>query len=149
MGRSQTTTTTPAGSEFSVTKSFTSSAIPNNTQTGGAVTGASTGALIIKKITVNTNATGWAGPTNIEFSVDNVNGVTGVAAPIMLEVIASFGANLTSSSKDATSNTLPMVLETGKKIFIHGDDGAGTGAGTGSINITFQRVDNGASIAAA
>lgn len=149
MGRSITTTSTPAGSEFAITKTFVSSGIPNNTQTGGAVTGASTGSLLIKEITVNTDSTGWAAPTNIEFSVDNTDGVTGAAAPIMLEVIASFGANKTTSSKDATSTTLPMVLESGKKIYIHGDDAAGTGAGTGDITILFQRVDNGATIAAA
>ena len=150
MGRAHTTTTTPIGSEFSITKTFTSSAIPNNTQTGGAITAASSGVLLIKEITVNTDGTGFAGPTNIEFSVDNTNGQTGAAAPIVLEVIASFGVNKTMvATKDATSHTLPIVLETGKKIFIHGDDAGGTGAGTGDITIVFQRIDNGSSIAAA
>jgi len=138
------------GTRFAVTSSVTSSGIPNNTQTGGAITGAATGALLLEEITVSTDSTGLAGPTNIEFSTDNDNGVTGAGAPLAVEVIASFGANKTMvATKDATSHTLPMVIEQGKKLYIHGDDGAGTGSGVAEVTMVFQRIDAGATIAAA
>ena len=111
-----------------------SSGIPNNTQTGGTICTAS-GDVIIEDITYNMDDTGFAAPTNIEISTNNVAGETGAAAPILLEAIAAFGANETGSKKDATTHTLPMVLESGKSLFIHGDDGAGTGAGEGNITI--------------
>lgn len=133
------------GTEFAVTSLVTSSAIPNNTQTL-ALTNASTGVLLIKEITINTDATGLANPTNIEISTDNAKGVTGAGGPIAVEVIGSFGANATVVvTKDATSHTLPYVLETGKIIYIHGDDNVGTGAGTADVTIVFQRLTDGAS----
>jgi hypothetical protein len=114
-----------------VTKSaITSSSIPNNTQTAGAITGAASGGLWLEDIIVQCDATGWAAPTNIEFTTDNAKGPTGAAAPICLEVIGSFGANShTECIADGTSTELPYYLETGKKVFIHGDNAAGTGGG--------------------
>lgn len=135
-----------SGTQFTVRSDVTSSQIPNNTQTGGAITGAASGQLLILDILLNTDSTGLAGPTNIEFSVDNTNGATGAAAPIFLEAVSALGANATESKKDATSHTLPMLLESGAKLYIHGDDAAGTGAGVANITILCQRVDLGASL---
>ena len=120
-----------------------SSGIPNNTQTGGTICTAS-GDIIIEDIIFSMDDTGFAAPTNIEISTDNVVGETGAAAPILIGAIAAFGANETISKKDATSHTLPMVLESGKSLFIHGDDGAGTGSGEGSITICGRPASVGA-----
>lgn len=125
-----------------------SSGIPNNTQTGGAITGAASGDLILEDIIFQTDGTGLAAPTNIEISCDNANGKTGAGAPIVLEPIASFGANLTVSKKD-TTHSLPMILESGKKLYIHGDDAAGTGTGEVNIYMIFRSLTAGASISGA
>jgi hypothetical protein len=138
---------TNSGTQLLVTSTVVSSSIPNNTQTAGAITGAASGTLLLKEICINTNATGIVNPTNLEFSVDNVNGKTGAGSPIYLEAVAALGANATNSSKDATSTTLPMQIESGKKIYIHGDDGAGTGAGTANITFVFERISDAATIA--
>jgi len=137
------------GTKLVITSAVTSSSIPNNTQTGGAITGAADGPLILEEITVNTDGTGLAAPTNIEFSVDNANGSNSAAKPIGVEVIASFGANLTIRSADFTSHLLPILLEDGKKVYIHGDDAAGTGAGVAQVTMVFRRAADGATIAAA
>ena len=137
------------GSVIVVESIVESNDIPNNTQTAGAITGASSGVLILEDILVNTDATGWAGPTNIEFSVDNTNGDTGAADPIVLEAIGGFPAAISWEKSDATSHSLPLKLETGKKVYVHGDDGAGTGAGKGYITLVFRRVTSNATIAGA
>jgi hypothetical protein len=54
-----------------------------------------------------------------------------------------------NAEDDATAHSLPMYLETGKKIYIHGDDGVGTGAGEATVTMVFRRVTDGATIAAA
>lgn len=137
------------GTYFSTTSVVESNDIPDNNQVGGAITGAASGTLLLTDIIVNTDATGWATPTNIEFSTDNAFGNTGADLPVFVEVIASFGTNLTVSKKDATSHTLPVIIESGKKVFIHGDDAAGTGAGYGKVTLVFQRLTAGATITAA
>lgn len=137
-----------SGTYLLVQSDVTSSSIPNNTQTAGAITGASSGTLLLIDIYVNTDSTGLATPTNIEFTVDNANGLTGAAAPIALESIAGLGASKCwNATTDATSHNLPLYLETGKKVFIHGDDAAGTGAGHAYITLLFQRISDSATIA--
>ncbi len=141
---------TLAGSLFTITETVTSSGIPNNAQTLAVTSASSGGDLLIEEITVNTDGTGLAAPTNIEFSTDNAKGVTGADGPIAVEIIGSFGVNATVVvKKDATSHTLPYVLESGKTIFIHGDDGVGTGGGTADVTIVFRRLAAGATITAA
>jgi len=139
-----------SGSYIVVTSSVTSSQIPNNTQTAGAITGASSGGLVLIDIYANTDSTGLAGPTNFEISCDNAAGQTGAAAPLVLEAAGGLGADTSwAASSDATTEYLPVYLETGKKLYIHGDDAAGTGAGVVTITMVFQRVTNSATIAGA
>lgn len=141
---------TEAGTQFTIVKTFTSSSIPNNTQTGGALTTASSGTLILRNLILQTNSTGLAGPTNIEISTDNAKGLTGAAAPNILKAVSGLGANKTVvCGFDASGETLPLYLEDGKKLYIDGDDAAGTGAGTVDVIMTFERVSDGATIAAA
>ena len=135
------------GTLLPIVVTVVSSSIPNNTQTGGAITGAASGNLILEEILINTDATGVVNPTNLEFSTDNVSGNTGAGDPIALEAVAALGANVSESKKDFTSHSLPMLLESGKKVFIHGDDAAGTGAGVATITLMFRRAADGATIA--
>ena len=139
-----------SGEYLMVTSSVTSSSIPNNTQVAGAITGASSGGLVLVNVFINTDAMGLANPTNIEFSVDNAAGKTGAAAPIILEATAGLGANVSwNAEEDSTTDYLPVYLEPGKIVYIHGDDNAGTGAGVATITMLFQRVTDGATIAGA
>jgi hypothetical protein len=137
-----------AGSRFTVVSAVTSSSIPNGTITGGAITAASTtGILVLRSIVAQCDGTGWAGSgvTNFEFATDNVKGKTGAAAPLISVVKATFGATTTYS----TGATDPLaVLETGKKIYVLGDAGAGTGAGICNVYLTFERGVDGATITA-
>lgn len=134
---------------FVTVSAVTSSSIPNNTQTAGAITGAAAGALWIEEVVFQCDGTGFAAPTNIELSTDNAKGPTGAGAPIFLEVIGSFGANARVGIEDATSEEFPYYLETGKKVFIHGDDGAGTGAGVCDVIMKWTPETAGATIAGA
>jgi len=145
----QTALEQPIGSVFYTVSTVTSSYVPNNTQTAAAITGAASGSLILEDIVIQTNGTGLVGPTNFEISTDNVYGKTGVDSPIWVEATASLGANVTSRLTDATSHLIPLPLENGKKLFFHGDDGVGTGAGVAYIYCKWRRRTAGATIAAA
>ena len=138
---------TGIGSVVAIQSNVTSSSIPNNAQTG-PITVASTGVWILEEIITETDAVGWAAPANIEFSTDNAFGLTGAAAPIGLEAMAAFAANLTNSSKDWTTSALPCTIEAGSVIYIHGDTLAGTGTGDGNVTMILRRVTAGATIAA-
>lgn len=140
---------TEAGSLAFATSTVTSSQIPNDTQTGGAITAAADGDVIIENILINTDGTGFAGPTNLQISTDNANGATGAGSPVFEDAISSLGANVSVSGKDAGTLLLPYRLEDGKKLFIHGDDAAGTGAGVGVITIVYRRVADGATLTGA
>lgn len=139
-----------AGTTFTVVKSFTSSSIPNNTQTGGALTGASSGTLVLEQIILQTDGTGVAGPTNVEISTDNTKGLTGAGGPSALVAVSGLGANKTIVvGYGAANENLPLYLESGKKLYIHGDDAAGTGAGVVDVIMIYRRVSDNATIAAA
>ncbi|MCP4149817.1 MAG: hypothetical protein GY757_18880 [bacterium] len=140
----------PSGSEFAITSTVVSSGIPNNTQTGGAITGASSGGLVLVEVLASMDATGLAAPTNVEITVDNTNGPTGAGSPICLDIIAEYGANEAwVCTEDAAAEYLPLYIETGSKVYIHGDDAAGTGAGEATITMIFRRVTDDATVAGA
>jgi hypothetical protein len=136
---------TSAGTELVVYNSVRSCNIPNNTQTVGFVT-EGTGRLIVKEISWQCDPTGFAGPTNIEMSVDNVNGAPiGVDDPFYEGTVVNWGASGTGHS---AITSYAFTLEPGKKLYIHGSDAVGTGAGLCDVVLRFQRVTDGASIAA-
>jgi len=126
-----------------ITKSsITSSAIPNNTQTSGDITGAAGCGMWLEELIVQCDATGWATPTNIEFTTDNTKGLTGAAAPFVLEAVGTFGAQgVFQAEEDGDTSELPLYLESGKKIFIHGDNNAGTGAGVCDVIMRWDVED--------
>ena len=138
----------PVGSKFIVVVDVNSSLLPNGTQSAAAITTTSSGALVLEDISISTDSTGFAGPTNIEFTCDNTYGLTGANGILLLEAVAGLGANLCWTSDEATTEELPFHLESGKKIFLHGDSGAGTGDKIQKVILYFRRVDAGATIAA-
>lgn len=142
------TATQKSGTYIVVTSAVTSSSIPNNTQSAGAVTGAAVGTLLLIEVYGNTGATtGLEGPTNFEMSVDNVAGLTGADAPIWTEAEAGLDNDIVwQATADATTSHLPIQLESGKKVYIHGDNGVGTGGGTCNFTLVFQRITDGAHI---
>lgn len=139
----------PIGSQFALSIAVTSSAIPNNTQTAGAITDAASAAMLIEDIIFETDNTGVAGPTNLELTTDNAKGLTGAAAPNILQAVSGLGANKSVVARvTSTTKVLPFVLESGKKLYLDGDDGAGTGAGVLRITLVGRRLAAGASLAA-
>lgn len=138
----------PIGSQFAVSINVTSSAIPNNTQTSADFCVAS-GNVMVEDIILETDATGIAGPTNIEISTDNAKGLTGAGAPSILQAVSALGANKTVVCRvTSTTKAIPLVLETGKKLFIHGDDLGGSGAGVTRITLVCRRLSAEGSIVA-
>lgn len=133
-----------SGESFVVTVSVTSSSIPNNTQTGGAITGGCLGYVLVEDIIIQTDATGLAAPTNIQISCDNTNGLTGATTILYEDAIADLGANKTVIV--SATGTFPMVLEPSSKLYIHGDDAAGTGAGVAYMYIKCRRVIDGSNL---
>lgn len=129
-----------AGTQFVIQSTVVSSSIPNNTQTGGAITGAASGVVVVEQMIFETGTTGVAAPTNIEISTDNVSGLTGAAAPHILQAVSGLGANKTIVGTSVSGAKLPFTLESGKKVYIDGDDAAGTGAGVLRITMICRRV---------
>ena len=107
--------------------------IPNNSQAAGGLLATATGGhVIIDEIIISKDVTALTGPTNIRLSTDNVYGDTGAADPVAAIAVAS----VTAATRIAALGTvvwttlkLPFVLESGKKLYIDGDNSAGTSAG--------------------
>lgn len=116
--------------------------IPNNSQAAAGLLATADGDVMIEEIIIQRGATSFAGPTNYEFSTNNANGLTGVAAPIGVALLAKFAANVTSIlSLDGTTKQLPFVLEDGKKLYIHGDDAATSAGGTTDFYIKYRSIN--------
>jgi hypothetical protein len=123
--------------------------VPNNAQAAaGLLATATGGAVLITDIIVQRGATNFAGATNYEFTTDNVNGLTGAAAPNVVMIAAKFAANKTSvASLDGTTKQVPFVLESGKKLYIHGDDGATSAGVATDFYILYKGLAAGAVLA--
>ena len=122
--------------------------IPNNSQAAaGLLATASAGDILIEEIIWQRGATNFEGPTNYEFTTDNVAGLTGVDAPQGVALLVKFNAAKTSIlSIDGATKQLPFVLESGKKLYIHGDDAATSAGGTTNFYIKYKRLAAGASL---
>lgn len=116
--------------------------ITNNTQVAaGLLATAVAGDCLIEEIGWNRGATNFTGPTNLEFTTDNVSGATGVDSPIGVAVLAKFNANTTNVlSIDGTTKQLPFILESGKKLYIHGDNAAVGAGGSTDLYIKYKRM---------
>ena len=122
--------------------------IPNNAQeAAGLLATATGGAVLIEEIIWQRGADNLVGPTNYGFSTDNTNGLTGAAAPNGVAVLAKFNANLTGIlSIDGTTKQIPFVLESGKKLYIHGDDAATSAGVATDFYIKYRRLTAAASL---
>lgn len=135
-----------AGTLVAITGTFNDNTLTNNTQVVTLAT--ATGNLYIEEIIIEKDATLLAGPTNVEVSVDNVYGNTGVNDPVVAIATASLGAQtIVRGTAAAVTALVPFVLEDTKKIFAHGSDAAGTSAGAIRFTIIARRLAAGASIA--
>lgn len=141
-----------SGQSLVITKTITSSDIPDDGGGGPLdepLTGAASGSLVLEEIIMQTDGTGLVNPTTIQVVCDNAKGLTGATVPLWDEATANLGANATINNALADVNNLPIVLESTKKLYINGDDGAGTGGGTVDVTMIFRRITAGATIAAA
>jgi hypothetical protein len=139
---------TSAGTELVVYNAVRSCNVANNVQTSG-LTGASTGRVLLLDVSWQCDVTGFAGPTNIEMSTDNVNGSTiGEDDPIYTAGTANWGVSGVGGFDTYADLSYRLTLEPGKKLYIHGSDAVWTGAGLCDVVLRFQRVTDGASIAA-
>lgn len=122
--------------------------IPNNSQAaGGLLATASGGDILIEDIIWQRAATNFTGPTNYRFSTDNVAGLTGKTAPQGVAILAKFNAAKTGIlSLDGTTKQLPFVLESGKKLYIDGDDAATAAGGSTNFYIKYRRFINGTNL---
>ena len=120
--------------------------ITNNTQVAAGLLATASGDVLIEEITVQRGATNFTGPTNLEFTVDNAAGLTGVDAPVGDMLLAKFNANVTSvlSLDGNNAKQLPFVLEDTKKLYIHGDDAAVGAGGTTDFYIKYRGIGSSA-----
>jgi hypothetical protein len=123
--------------------------IPNNSQAAAGLLATATGGdIFVEEIIWQRGADNFVGPTNYEFSTDNVDGLTGAAAPNGVAILAKFNAATTGIlSIDGTTKQLPFVLESTKKLYIHGDDAATSAGGTTNFYIKYKRLSAGAYLA--
>lgn len=123
--------------------------VPNNVQAAAGLLATATGGdVLIEAIIWQRGATNFVGPTNYEFSTDNIAGLTGAAAPNGVALLAKFNANKTGIlSIDGATKQIPFVLESGKKLYIHGDDAATSAGGTTNFYIKYRRLAAGAYLA--
>ena len=122
--------------------------IPNNSQAAaGLLATANGGDILIEEIIWQRGATSFTTATNYEFTTDNVAGLTGVDAPVGVALSAKFAANNTGIlSIDGTTKQLPFVLESTKKLYIHGDDNVTGAGGTTDFYIKYKRLAAGAAL---
>ena len=122
--------------------------LPNNTQAaGGLLATATGGAVLIEEITLAKDATSLTGPTNVEISSNNAYGLTGVGAPHALKAITLLqnNENIACTGSDGTP-LVPFVLESGKALYIHGSDSAGTSAGNYQFAVKGKALTDGATL---
>jgi len=123
--------------------------IPNNSQAAGGLLATATGGdCLIEEIVWQRGATAFTVATNLEFSTDNTNGLTGAAAPNVVALLAKFAANNTGiASIDGSTKQLPFVLESTKKLYIHGDDAAPGAGGATDFYIKYRPLTSAGSLA--
>jgi hypothetical protein len=116
--------------------------LTNNTQVAaGLLATATNGDVFIEEICWNRAADNFVGPNNLEFTTDNTAGLTGVDLPVGVAALAKFNAATTNIlSLDGTTKQLPFILESGKKLYIHGDDAAVSAGGSTTFTIKYKRM---------
>ena len=121
-------------------------AVPNNSQAaGGLVATATGGACWVEEVVVEKDSTAFAGPTNLELSSDNTYGPTGAADLHASNIITALGGNgRVKMSAGGVVAKLPFVLGSGKKLYVHGDDAAGTSAGNLQVTVIGRALAAGA-----
>jgi len=121
--------------------------LTNNTQVAAGLLATASGHVLVEQVYIAVDGTGAAGPANFELSTDCAWGPTGVDDPVAAEATASLGANVTVLATAASVTPLvPFVLENAKKLYIHGSNGAGSGAGNLAIVVSGRGLGSGAKL---
>lgn len=135
---------TGAGTTFWISKTLISSNIV--TATPPDITGVSSGGdLAIRDLIIQSDATGLAGMTALTVATNNVKGVL----IFFQTAITALGANGTVDMANASVTKIHTILESGKKLTANRTVADGTGAGTITVYVRFERLTAGATIAAA
>ncbi len=145
-----------AGSSFWKTFILTSSSILNSAATD--LTSVASGDLIVEKVILTTDATGLAGGTNFEISVNGeaygidkpiVEAVSNLGASALRKSGYAIAADTTNDNHITVTNGIPFVLQAGDKLQ-YGSSGADcTGAGKILVAIKFVRVSDNADLVSA
>jgi len=128
---------------------FADTALANNVQgAGGVIATATGGSVVIEEVVVVKDTVALTGPTNVEITADGgAYGPNGADDPIMVITAASLGVRDVRSSEEATTELVPCVLLTGGKLYIHGDDAAGTSGGNIMVLVFGRALSAGATLA--
>lgn len=122
-------------SSLTATKTVTSSAVLHTAATDIFT---ASGNVLVNSITIQTNATGFAGCTNLNLLTDQTNGAATLAARV---VSTDLGANKTVNFATGGATTLaaPFALADTKKLQLEGTVADCTGAGTGTVTVNYTR----------
>lgn len=122
-------------------------AIDNNTQGAGNTICTASGTVLIEEIILAKDGTNLAGPTNWELTTDAAYGLTGVNGPVAVDNLASLAANKNNQATKAAGTAMErFVLMNGEKIYLQGDDAAGSSGGSVAYSIVGRALTAGASI---
>lgn len=142
-----------AGSSFWKTFILTSSNVLNSAATD--LTSVASGDLVIEQVILVTDATGLAGGTNFEISVNGetygidkpiVEAVSNLGASAQRQYPSAVAAETTNDNQITVTCAVPIVLQAGDKLQ-YGSSGANcTGAGKIMVALKFTRVSEGADI---
>jgi len=134
-----------AGRPVAKAGTITDTDLENNAQDAGDTMCTATGGdVMIEEIVLTKDANALAGPNNIEATTDNVYGETGVNDPIVSNAIAALDAQGSLIGSAATVGKLPCILESTKKLYLHGDDAAGSSGGAVKYAIKGRALADGA-----
>lgn len=127
--------------------SLADTAIGNNVQAApGLIATATGGDVFIEDIVLSKDSVALTGPTSVEFSCDNVYGPNTAVLILGSNVAGGLAAQLTVSAIGATVPVKPFVLESGKKLYLHGDDAAGTSGGNTRYSVVGRALTAGATL---
>ena len=145
-----------AGSSFWKTFILTSSNILNSAATD--LTSVASGDLIIESVVLSTDATGLAGGTNFEISVNGevygidkpiVEAVSNLGASAQRQYPSAVAAETTNDNQITVTCAVPILLQAGDKLQ-YGSSGADcTGAGKIIVSLKFVRVSDNADLVSA
>jgi hypothetical protein len=138
-----------AGMPVALYTALADAALANNTQGAGGCIATASGNVLITDITIAKDGTALTGPTNVEFTCSNVAyGPTGADGVLAAVAVSTITANTKQAgSAFAVTAFKPVVLESNRKLYMHGNNAAGTSAGNIAVTILGIALADGATLA--